>query len=168
MAVPVLAFEPAVRPEFRAVYDAHFDFVWRSLRRFGVPERNVDDAAQDVFVVVHRKLDEYDPTRPLKPWLAGIAVRVASDHRRRASNVHEVMEEVEPEPVATLDSDVAARQIVRRLLDRLDPDRRAVFVLHELEGMTMPEIAEATGAPLNTCYSRLRLAREQLEKEVRS
>jgi RNA polymerase sigma-70 factor, ECF subfamily len=161
-------------PDFRSVYDEGVQFVWRALRRFGIPERALPDAAQDVFVVVHRRLADYDRTRPLKPWLAGIAVRVASDYRRRASSVADAVSEVvspdllDPRSPADGDSRAReARELVARGLAALDDDKRTVFVLHELEGFSMPEIAESIDAPLNTLYSRLRAARLEFTATVR-
>lgn len=160
--------------DFRSVYDEGVDFVCRTLRRFGIPEHALADAAQDVFVVVHRRLADYDRSRPLKPWLAGIAVRVASDYRRRASSLADARSEVaSPElldPRAPDDGGTRereARELVARGLAALDDDKRMVFVLHELEGFSMPEIADSVEVPLNTLYSRLRAARVEFTATVR-
>ena len=163
-------------PDFRAVYEAHFDYVFHSLRRLGVYDRDLEDLAHDVFVAFYRGLDGFDPARPIKPWLFGIAFRVASDHRRRARHRFEVQgdgtdgraEFADAQPLA--DEQAAAgqeRAVVRAALETLDLDRRAVFVMHDLDGHAMPEIAAALSVPLNTCYSRLRLAREQFATAVR-
>ena len=163
---------PACRPPFEQVYEEHFTYIWHLLRRLGVWERDLEDSAHDVFVVVYRHLDKYDPERPLRPWLAGIAYRVASDFRRRAlhrrQSLDDTVEATDERPLA--DAVVAeheARALVYRALEQVDLDQRAVFVLHDLEGLTMPEIAAALEVGLNTCYSRLRLAREAFEKTVR-
>jgi RNA polymerase sigma-70 factor (ECF subfamily) len=141
------------------------------LRRLGVPEADLDDAAQDVFVVVHRRLAELEPRPSLKGWLFGIAQRVAIARRRRAHVRRE-------EPRADLDSAghvegqpdvtarVDARALLLRALDKLDDDRRAVFVLYELEGFTIHEIARAVDSPLQTVYSRLRTARQLVRSSV--
>ncbi len=158
---------------FRQVYDAHFNYVWHSLRRYGVWERDLEDAAHDVFIVVHKKLDEFDQSRPVKPWLLGISFRVASDFRRRAQHKREVVDDdvmAVDESTQRQDAVLAQKEqqaLVYRAMDTLDTDKRAVFVLHELEGHTMPVIAETLGVPLNTCYSRLRLARERFTQAVR-
>ncbi len=156
---------------FALVYNDYFDFVWRSLRRLGVPEANVDDALQDVFVVVHRRLGEFAGRSSLKTWLFGIAVRVTSDHRRRARRKggHEPLDEAVVDPAPGPQEQAANAELLGlldRALDALDDERRAVFVLAELEQMSAPEIAEALGVKLNTVYSRLRLARQDFERAL--
>ena len=168
------AMPPAVSThDFDALYEAHFDFVWRSLRRLGVAPSQLDDAAQEVFVVVHRRLGDFEGRSSAKTWLFGIALRVAKDVRRWnfRKNRHEPLPD---EPLADASSPdphtLAERREAARALDRclaaIADDRRPVFVLMELEGMTAPEVSEATGVPLNTAYSRLRLARAEFEREV--
>ncbi|MBI2389451.1 MAG: sigma-70 family RNA polymerase sigma factor [Deltaproteobacteria bacterium] len=159
-------------PEFRLIFERECSFVWNTLRRLGIPDRDADDAAQDVFVVVHRHLHEFDPTRPLRPWLFGICYRVAVAHRRRARTTRERLDEVRDVPDSSRGADVQLEQaqerdLVRRALDTLDLDRRALIVMHEYEGYPVPQIAETLGVPLNTAYSRLRLAREQFVAAVR-
>lgn len=166
---------PARIPRFEDVYRAERDYLWKTLRRLGVSERHLEDVAHDVLVVVHRKLVDYDPARPLKPWLFGIATRVASDYRKRASNVHETpRDDVEkldrisaPELPDRMLEDAQRRALVYRALDALDEDKRAVFILHEIDGESIPVVAEALGVPLNTAYSRLRAAREAFQSHVR-
>lgn len=158
--------------DFTAVYDEHFAFVWRSLRRLGVPDRLLDDAAQDVFIVVHRRLGEFEGRSTLKSWLFAIARRVAHDHRRRVGR-KERTEEL-PEAVADLHGSTPAAdaeraqavKVLHEILGSLDDDKREVFVLAELEQMTVPEIADAIGANINTVYSRLRVARQSFEQAV--
>jgi RNA polymerase sigma-70 factor (ECF subfamily) len=151
---------------FSAVYGEHFMFVWRTLRALGVPAAAADDAAQDVFVVVHRRLDDYDARAPIRAWLFGIARNVARRHRERAHReppLHLVGEG------RALDDTMQLREaasLVERFLDTLDEDQRAVFVLAQLEGLTAPEIAEALGVNPNTVYSRLRTARLKFERAV--
>jgi RNA polymerase sigma-70 factor (ECF subfamily) len=173
--------EPAARPadileapDFKAIYEGHFDYVWHSLRRIGVGDADLEDLCHDVFVAFYRGLETYDPSRPLKPWLFGIAFRVASDHRRRARHRFEVPPNLEmgdyadKSPIA--DDRVATRQaqnLVERALQALDADKRAVFILHEIDGHSMPEIAAVIPVPLNTLYSRLRLARAEFAASVR-
>lgn len=161
------------RPAFESVYRAEFSYVYRALRHLGAREAEVEDLAHDVFVVVHRKLAEYDPERPIRPWLFGIAYHVAARHRERAAVRAEIAtgdppERAAPEPRA--DERVAAREAwaaVQRALGELDLDQRGVLVMHDLEGHAAPEIAAALGVPLNTVYSRLRLARAKLVAAVR-
>jgi RNA polymerase sigma-70 factor, ECF subfamily len=173
-----LAVEPAARPvesvetpNFRAVYEAHFGYVWASLRRIGVHEADLEDLCHDVFVAFYKCLASYDPARPLKPWLFGIAFRVASDHRRRARHRFEVPAAADvADRAPAADERVAerqAQQLVREALAVLDDDKRAVFILHEIDGQSMPEIAVVIEAPINTLYSRLRLARAEFAAEVR-
>ena len=163
---------PISASEFRAISEAQFDYVFYSLRRLGVPDGDIEDLSHDAFVVLYRGRADYDRARPIKPWLFGIAFRVASDFRRRARHRFEVPSEarefVDGAPGAEERMAMAEeRALVREGLGALDLDRRAVFVMHELDGHTMPEIAAALGVPLNTAYSRLRLAREQFALVVR-
>lgn len=158
-------------PAFRAIFEAELTYVWNALRKLGVHAPDLEDVAHEVFVVVHRHLGDYDPARPLRPWLFGICVRVASDYRRLARHRREVapgpVEPPDPSPAA--DEHLERRQaqrLVSEALDALDLDRRAVFVLHDLEEETMPVIAEALAIPLNTAYSRLRLARRDFADAV--
>jgi RNA polymerase sigma-70 factor (ECF subfamily) len=152
--------------DFETLYNEHFDFVWRSLRRLGVDPSWVEDAAQDTFVVVHRRLSDLLPTASHKAFLFGIALRVAHDYRRRARR--KGAEPLNLEGTISSDAgpfDQAARAQAVRLVDTflttLDEDKRAVFSLSELEDMTAPEVSEALGVKLNTVYSRLRAARER-------
>ncbi|MEZ4472641.1 MAG: sigma-70 family RNA polymerase sigma factor [bacterium] len=154
------------------IYDTGFAHVWRTLRRLGVEERDLEDAAHEVFVVVHRRLGDYDPGRPLRPWLSGIAWRVAADERRRARHHRERLgvEDTAPCPAPGPEQALAAgqaRALVHRALQALDLDRRVVFVMAELDGATAPEIADALGVPVNTVYSRLRVARQRFADAVR-
>lgn len=156
--------EPPTPPEFSAIFEAEFDYVWNSLRRLGVPGRDCDDLTHDVFVAVYRRLADYDPARPRRPWLFAFAFRAASDYRRTGRNARE-------EPRGTPETAGAgpspeeevlsgeARALVLEVLDALDEDRRAVFVLHEIDGCAVPEIAAALGIKVDTAYSRLRLGR---------
>ena len=170
---PEVAAPAAVeRPSFDEVYQLHFDFVWRSVCRLGVAERSADDAVQDVFIVVHRKLAEFEGRSSIKTWLFAIARRVAHDHRRRAQRkdrAGELPESLADEhtgsPRDAAETSEAVR-VLRELLAALPDEQREVFVLAELEQMTAPEIAEAVTANVNTVYSRLRLARAAFNKAV--
>ena len=169
-----------VPPTFAEVYDGHFRAVWLALRRFGVRERDLDDATHDVFIVVHRRLADFDASRPVRPWLLGIAVRVASEARRRSQTRHEVVsEDVDAEahrlPMMTpahgtradrVYDDKERRALLHTALDTLDFDRRAVIVMHDIEGHGMPEIAAALETNINTLYARLQKARVQLKAAV--
>ncbi|WP_438019785.1 sigma-70 family RNA polymerase sigma factor [Sorangium sp. So ce315] len=154
--------------EFDTVYDGHADFVWRNLRRLGVREASLDDAFQDVFLVVHRRLGEFEPRSSVKAWLFAIVCRVARDHRRlfRRKGGHEELPagvlDRAPGPAERLEK-VEALQLVDALLAELDDDKRAVFVMAEIEELSAPEIAAALDLKLNTVYSRLRAARREFE-----
>ena len=159
------------RPTLRAVFESEFSYVFASLRRLGLREADLEDLTHDVFLVVHDKLADFDPTRPLRAWLFGIAFRVASDHRRRAHHRREVhdgeREPVDPgQPVEGRIADAERRHLVLDALEALDVDKRAVLVMHDIDGHTAPVIAAALGIPLNTAYSRLRLARAEMRTAV--
>ena len=160
-----------VPSSFSTLYDEHFDFVWRSLRRLGVPAPVLDDAAQEVFLVVHRRLSEFEGRSSLKTWLFGIAFNVAQHFiRTHARRGLDRAPEIPVPDVATPQEELMQAEAVRllyRVLDELHPDKRSVFVMAELEHMTAPEIVEATGLPLNTVYSRLRLARRDFEAALK-
>jgi len=157
---------------FAAAYDAEFEAVWLYLRRLGVPEADVEDAVHDVFVVAHRRYGSYDASRPLRPWLLGIAFRIAAQWRRR----HRLEVSVpDPEPERpdegrAPDEIVASEQTRSRLqaaLSLLDMHQRAVVVMHDLNGIPVPEIATSLDVPLNTVYSRLRLGRAKISAALR-
>ncbi len=156
-------------PDLASVFRAHGPFVWRVLRKLGIPEADVPDLCQEVFVVVHRKLPEFEGRSSLTTWLYGICLRTASDHRRRARVRREEVTDRVPEgrESAPQAKDLARRQ-ARALLDAaledLDEDKRAVFVLYEIEELTMAQVAEAVGCPLQTAYSRLYAAREVVSR----
>lgn len=159
----------AERPE--QAYEQYFGFVWRNLRRLGVPEAALDDAAQDVFLVVFRRWKEFEGRSSVQSWIFGIALRVAGDHRKMARRrqrrlvfLEELTEGRSPRaPSCEHPDSVAVRheatELLHRLLETLEPSRRALFILVELEQMSVPEAAEALGLKLNTAYARLRAAR---------
>jgi len=157
---------------FAELYEAEFNYVFHTLRRMGAPDRDLEDLIHEVFIAFYRGRASYDPTRPLRPWLFGIAFRIFSDFRRKAQHRNEIPSEPRDHastgPAA--DELVAARQqrdLVLRALDALDLDKRAVLVMHDIDGHPMPEIARQLAVPLNTAYSRLRIARELFAKAVR-
>lgn len=143
---------------FDAVYDREYDYVWRTLGRFGVAVADLPDAVHDVFVIVYRRWDEIDPDRSVRPWLFGVARRTAAGRRRKTREVHAEAPEVSAPP----DEDYAKRDLLWRALAQLSDERREVVVLHDLEGNTGADIAERLGIPTNTVHSRLRLARADL------
>jgi len=160
-------------PSFRSVYDGYFDFVWSCTRRLGVPLDAVNDVVQEVFVVVHARLHTLEQPASLRSWLYGVVRRTASTYHRgrRTRSGHESPQPFEDDDASPLQPsplDLAVLsdeiQLLWRLLGALDPRKREVFVLAELEEMTMPEIAEAVGIPLNTAYSRLRAARQEFDE----
>ena len=156
-------------PSFDEIYAAQFAFVWRVLRTLGVPEAGLDDAAQDVFVVVHRRLPEFEGRATVTTWLFAIARRVAAAHRRRGGRT----EPLDDEPPGNSDTFAAlsraeAAATVMAILDRMDEDKRIVFALVELEQLSVPEVARLLDLNLNTAYSRLRLARAAFEAAVRA
>lgn len=166
--VPARAHRPALRLE--DVYERWFDFVWRSARRMGVAEAAVDDVVQEVFLVAHRRIDDFEGRSSVKTWLFGILLRVVSDHRRtirRKGGLAPLPEVLPDESESRCPAELAAKRekvrLLNRLLGTLDDDKRAVFVLAELEQMTAPEISDALGVNLNTVYSRLRAARKKFE-----
>lgn len=157
----------SVTRSFQALYHQHFDFVWRSLRRLGVAPASVEDAVQDTFIVVHRRIADLRPDASAKAFLFAIALRVAHDYRRSARR--KATEKLDEDALSTREAGpfdrlakAEATRVLERFLDSLDDDKRAVFASAELEGMTAPEISEALQVPVNTVYSRLRLARERL------
>lgn len=153
---------------FRPIFDAEFGYVCRVLCRFGVATADLDDAAQETFVAIHRHLATYDPSRPLRPWLSTFAFHVAANYRRLARHRYETDE---PGDDTRAQEDTEARHEAKstllRALDRLSTVRRDVFVMHDIESLEAKEIATLLGVPLNTVYSRLRLAREDMERFVR-
>jgi RNA polymerase sigma-70 factor (ECF subfamily) len=156
---------------FDELYDRHFDFVWKSLRRLGVPVSDLPDVTQEVFVVVHRRLPEFEARAKLTTWLFRICLHAARDRARRAHVRREVADGKTTENLVA-EGDNAERLLERRddvalfesVLDGMTPDQRAVFVMFELSDMTGEEIATTIEIPLATVYSRLRLAREAFRR----
>ncbi len=168
-----LAFAP---PRFQEVYDEHFAFCWRMARRLGVPDASVDDVVQDVFLVLHRRLGEYDGRASMRTWLFGILSHVIRDFRRRYrrkdakhvppapdSGTDAAATSPAPTPAALAERSEKVA-LLKRLLDELEDGKREILVLAYLEQMTVPEIAELLGVNLNTTYSRLRAARQAFDQ----
>lgn len=150
--------------EFEGFYRAHFDFVWRSLRRLGVQPFVLDDAAQEVFVVVYRRFSDFRPGSSAKAWLFAIAQRVASDQRRSArrktSNLVPLSEHVSTSATPFEGAmQREAQDLVIEFLGAIDEERRAVFILSDLEQMAAPEIARIVHVNVNTVYYRIASAR---------
>jgi RNA polymerase sigma-70 factor (ECF subfamily) len=168
---------PSAPPAFAEVYESCAKLVWRNLRRLGVPEAALEDAAQDVFLVVHRRLPEFEGRSSLRTWIFGIVLRVAARHRRKARGVA-VREAAIPTELAEALSAPGqdnpyeralqrqASAFMQRVLDLLDDERRALLIMVDLEQTSVSEAAEALDLNLNTAYSRLRAARRAFEAEL--
>ena len=158
--------------DVESIHESHADFVWCSLQRLGVRPADLEDALQEVFVVVHRKLASFNGSSRLSTWLFGISMRVASAYRRKAHRRREhAVLDLEALAVASPGDDPAealveqqARARLAMVLDELEPARRAIFVMFEIENIGCPEIAEQLGLPLGTVYSRLGAARVDFSK----
>jgi RNA polymerase sigma-70 factor (ECF subfamily) len=158
-----------VERTFREVFEAEFSYVWRTLRRFGVSEADLDDVTQEVFVAVHKKFDGYDRARPIRPWLVSFAHRCASNYARQRERRSKLDARAEEREVCSPEERASERQAQELVLDALQSvrlERRAVFTMHDIDGFTAGEIADALEIPLNTVYSRLRLARAEFWKAV--
>jgi RNA polymerase sigma-70 factor, ECF subfamily len=178
LRTPVPPRRGTVQPVDRAariaeLYEAEFDNVWRSLQRLGVPRASLEDAVHEVFVAAHARLHTFDESRPVRPWLFGIAVRAAAELRRgerRAAPTSDAAAAVAAAPGASPDEALAAREaqaLVDEALDQLPFEQRVALVMHDLEEIPAPAIAEALAVPLNTVYSRVRLARARVSVFVR-
>jgi len=149
-----------------AIFREHAPYVWRVLRRLGVHEADAEDVCQEVFVVVHRRLADFNGACAVRTWLYGICARTASDyrkkpHRRRERPAGDALPDVGSP--ACQEEEIQMRRARDRLdaaLDALDEGKRTVFVLYEIEGLSMAEVVEAIGCPLQTGYSRLHAARK--------
>ncbi len=158
--------------EFDEWYEAHFDYVWRSLKRLGVRTPDLGDITHDVFVVAWRQRDHFDPERPVRPWLFGVCFRVSSSYRRRAWFRHALLTpDVEnadwrpsPERSAVVRAELEA---VQRALVRVPLKQRAVLLLHDFDEIPALEVASALGIPLKTVYSRLDAARKHFRQFYR-
>lgn len=164
--------EPAT-PVLAEVFDAHAAYVGRTLRCLGVHEREIADAIQEVFLVVHRRLDELERPAALRSWLYAICLRKAMRLRRDAARRREdaVAEPPEPDGHRSTPHDdlerTRALAMAIEILDDLDDDKRAVFVLYEVEQLPMSEVAEAVGCPMQTAYARLYAARREIARVLK-
>jgi RNA polymerase sigma-70 factor (ECF subfamily) len=166
-----LQLEAGVAPDIAAIFREHGPYAHTVLRSLGVHPSDVDDAFQEVFVVIHRKLSVYEHRGTLRAWVYGICVRVARRARSRRHAAREVPSEDAPEPIETMTpaehlGEQQARQVLHEILESLDDDKRAVFVLYELQELSMQEVAQSVECPLQTAYSRLRAARELVNAAV--
>jgi RNA polymerase sigma-70 factor (ECF subfamily) len=157
---------------FSAIYKDYFDFVWSSVRRLGVANDSIDDVVQEVFVVIHSRLHTLQQPDSLRSWIYGVTRRtVSSYHRARKSKgldlgvAEETLASTGLSPFEQTEQNDQV-QLLGKLLTQLDDAKREVFVLAEIEELSVPEIAEALEIPLNTAYSRLRTARQEFEKAV--
>jgi RNA polymerase sigma-70 factor (ECF subfamily) len=158
---------------FAALYREHFAFVWRNLRRLGVPEAGLRDAAQDVFLVVHRRLGEFEGRGTVQAWLYSILRRVAADHRRHKrrkdlgdyETTEALIDNSEPGPEHRA-AQGEALVLLLKLLGTLDEDKRDLLVLVDLEELTVPEAAEVVDCNIDTAYSRLHAARQHMQAEL--
>jgi RNA polymerase sigma-70 factor (ECF subfamily) len=161
----------AARLSFREVFDEHASAVGRTLRYLGVPEAELTDAAQDVFLVVDRRYAEFEGRSTVATWIRQICVRVAFTYKRKRRRRREDV--VSEPPEASIEADQHSgierrqgRAILTRVLDTLDDDLRAVVVLHDIERMPMREVAEALGCPVQTAYSRRNAALEKMRRDL--
>lgn len=160
---------------FKEIYDGHFQFVWRCLRGLGVAAAALDDAAQDVFLAVHRQLPGFRGDASVRTWLYAITRHVAANHRRRDRRKGSVLEPLQASAPALIDpapgpaervADAEAAAFVERFLAKLDTKKREVFLLAFIEEMTIPEVAAALSIPVNTAYTRLRRVRSAFQKAL--
>lgn len=165
---------PVAPPAFVDVYQETFAFVWRTARRLGVMDSAVDDVAQEVFVTVYRRLDQFEGRCSVKTWVFSILMGIVRNYRRsrRRKGAAEPISAavVDPELLEDRAADpleqatrAQAGRMVHKLLDEMTEDKAIVFVLAELEGLTVPEISELIGANVNTVYSRLRAGRKEFD-----
>ncbi len=157
---------------FAELYEREVDYVYATLQRLRVPAADLPDVVHDVFLVVHARLHTWDRSRPVRPWLFGIALRVVSDLQKSARVRREVLEPPAElaDPAVPVDDQLARKQdreLVHRALGTLELEFRAVFILHELDGVSIPEIAEPLSVSVNTLYSRLRIARKKFAEAIR-
>jgi RNA polymerase sigma-70 factor (ECF subfamily) len=170
----VAARAAAARAEpttFEEIYEEHVDRIWRFIERLGIPDRHIDDATQDTFVIAHRQLGNFRGASSLSTWLHGIALRVAKDYRRsdqRKGGWQELSAEVKEDGATPFERAASREQLdlVLKLLEQLDEVQREVFVLIEFEGLTAPEVAELTETNVNTVSTRLRAARLRFNQLV--
>jgi RNA polymerase sigma-70 factor (ECF subfamily) len=160
-------------PTVTSIYEQHAGFVWLTLQRMGVRPPDLGDLAHDVFVIVHRRISSYDRTSRVTTWLFGICRRVAANYRRRHSykrtDVTDGLRAVDAPLQIAADEMLVRREervIAEQILAKLSLEKRAVFIMFEIEGLSCQEIADVTGSPIGTVYSRLHGARAQVERAL--
>ena len=165
----------AARPPLTVedVFREHAVFVWKKLRKFGVLERDVEDMVQEVFIVVQRKLPEFEGRSKVETWLYAICLKKAAAYRRLARHRRELpvedISDSQPPPPNTFETapdGERVKQILAQALDELDEKKRQIFILYEVEQRSMAEITQLTGTQLFTAYSRLRAARQTLKAKL--
>ena len=162
-------------PSFQVVYQQYFDFVWSSARHLGAAGDTVDDVVQDVFVVIHGRLSTLQNPEALRSWVYGIVRRTVSNYRRsrrsrdaagaRLGAELKLTGSAQPSPLDMAERS-AELELLESVLAELDEAKREIFVMVEVLEMTVPEVAQALEIPLNTAYSRLRLARKSFEEAL--
>jgi RNA polymerase sigma-70 factor, ECF subfamily len=162
-------------PSFSQIYKGHFNFVWSCTRRLGVNESEIDDVVQEIFIVIHRRIHTLEQPQALRSWIYGIVRRTVSTyHRAKRAKVastttlnseHDMQYPQQPTPQELAEQSDQV-QLLWSMLEKLDAPKREVFVLSELDEMTVSEIAVAIEVPVNTVYSRLRTARQELEEAL--
>ena len=163
----------AERLDVASIHDDHAEFVWVSLQRLGVPTYDAEDLLQEVFIVVHQRLHSFDHSSRITTWLFGICLRVVSAYRRRAHRRREqsvaqvpeerTLDEASPEQAAV---NRQAQERLRAALDLMDLDKRAIFVMFEIDGLSCDDIAEMLSVPIGTVYSRLHSARDDFDRAL--
>lgn len=151
---------------FQHMYREHLSYVYGTLQKLGAPAAQLEDLTHDVFLAAFRKREDFDASRPLKPWLFGLAFRHMLNVRRKGSVTGDdgplaTLEDSRATPEQTV-AEAQARTALNHAIAKLEPDRRAVFLMHDIDGHTAPDIARELEIPLNTAYSRLRLARAEV------
>ena len=162
-------------PAFDAIYESHVDYAWRAVRRMGLCAADAEDVVQEAFVIVHRRMAEFEGRAEIKTWVFKILLHLVRHHWRthqrrpgdRATEdpgaVHNLV--AEQDPASALERSEAV-DVLDRLLGQLDEDKREVLALAEIEQMTTAQIAEVVGVNANTAASRLRTARQEFEKAL--
>lgn len=156
-----------------SIHAEHAGFVWLTLQRVGVAPADIEDCLQEVFIVVHQRLDSFDGSSRMTTWLYGISIRVAAAYRRRSYRrkertgepMHEAIDPRESPELAACRRE--AQERVRQVLDEMDIEKRALFVMFEIDEVSCEQISEIVGVPVGTVYSRLHSARKEFEAALR-
>jgi RNA polymerase sigma-70 factor (ECF subfamily) len=171
LVAPLSSCEEVACGDCIGVFEREFDYLCSTLRRLGVPPSDIEDLAHEVFLVMYRRWNAYDPAYAIRAWLFGIAFRVAARHRKRLRR--ETLQpnpEVEDSSPGPEEAAVArqARAIMAAALQQIPLKRRAVFVMHDIDSVVMRDVASILSIPVFTAYSRLRKARKEFEAAVKS